>query len=315
METRQRQRLGPTRRGRTATFISRTIRGQPPVTHGNNCACQRTSGSNRTRRYACRITFPSALLQTFEASTQRIVKRPLAAEHQPNSKRRILFMVAAPKRTARSCVVGVAIFSLIASKAFALEFSPVMTTNHVAEYVGDAYSTTTLPPMKAIRLGLVLSLRMGQLAGSPASFGQRNVFGSYPTCSRVPLMSMRGWKVASFERLSIRVPDSFQLQRDYGSDHGGRGWRTANMSVAIDRGYGSPKPYRPAASLAYRECTTTLASLFALVQEFGANGGYSTSVSFPELGLMLLISIPNVENLALSRTIVATARATMLTGR
>src|SRR5262245_60725842 len=210
-------------------------------------------------------------------------------------------MVGCATRTARCCVVGVAIVSLITPKAFALEFSSVMPTNHVVEYVGNAYSTTRLRSMKTIRRGLVLSSRMDQLAGSPASLGPFNVFASYPTCSPVRLMSMRGWRVVSFERLSIRVPDSFQLQHDYASDHGGRGWRTPNMAVSIDRVVGQfIKPYRLATSLAYRECTMTLGSLFALVQEYGANGGNGTTAIFPELGLILHISIPRAESLALS---------------
>jgi hypothetical protein len=51
-------------------------------------------------------------------------------------------------------------------------------------------------------------------------------------------------------------------------------------------------------------------SLFALVQEYGVNGGYSTSVVFPEVGLILHISTPRAESLALSRTIVSTAQVT-----
>jgi hypothetical protein len=205
-------------------------------------------------------------------------------------------MVDSAKRTVRYCVVGLVIFMPMAPKAFGLEIS----------------STSTLPPIEAqSAFELVPSSRTGQLSGAQASFGQINVFASYPTCSPVRLMSMQGWRAVSFERLSIRVPNSFQVQRDYASDHGGRGWRARNIAVAIDRVYGPHiEPYRHTASLAYRECTTTLGSLFALVQEYGVNGGYSTSVIFPEVGLILHISTPRAEGLALSRTIVSTARAT-----
>jgi hypothetical protein len=151
-----------------------------------------------------------------------------------------------------------------------------------------------------------------QLSGSPGAFGQINVFDSYPTCSRVQLISTASWKVASFEGLSIRVPNGLEVRRNYVSDHGGRGWNARNISVSIDRVMGvSIQPYRRAASRAYRECTTTLGNnLFALIREYGVNGGYSTSVTFPELQLILSISSPRAESLALSRTIVSTARTT-----
>jgi hypothetical protein len=209
-------------------------------------------------------------------------------------------------------VVGVAIFMLMAPSAFGLEFSPAMLINHATDYIGEISSTTTLPPIKdRSAFELIPSSRTGQLSAAQASFGQINVFASYPICSPVRLMSMQGWRAVSFERLTIRLPDSFQVQRDYASDHGGRGWRTRKIAVAIDRVVGPHiEPYRHA-GLAFRECTTTLGSLFALVQEYGVNGGYTTSVIFPELGLILHISTPRADSLALSRTIVSTARSVM----
>jgi hypothetical protein len=155
------------------------------------------------------------------------------------------------------------------------------------------------------------SSRTTQLSGSLIAFGQNNVFVSYPTCSPVQLISVAGWRTVSFDRLSIRVPNGLELQQDYGSDHGGRGWKARDTAVGIDRSIGMRvEPYRPAASLAYRECTTTLGNLFALIQEYGVNGRYGTSVLFPEVQLVLHISRARAESLAFSRTIVSTARAT-----
>jgi hypothetical protein len=148
--------------------------------------------------------------------------------------------------------------------------------------------------------------------GFGSSFVQFNVFGSYPSCSRVELVSTPRWRLVSFDRLSVRLPDRVKVPSELVAfHHGGRLWKGDKIEVTIQKFIGmSVEPYQPSADLAYRQCTTHLNGAFALIRESASQSRYSVSALFPELGLGLDASSARLRDLALLRTVVAGARPT-----
>jgi hypothetical protein len=67
-----------------------------------------------------------------------------------------------------------------------------------------------------------------------SSVVQLNVLASYPSCTRVPFVSTSGWRLVSFERLSIRLPDRFRVPSGpIAFDHGGQLWKSHDIEVSI----------------------------------------------------------------------------------
>ena len=141
---------------------------------------------------------------------------------------------------------------------------------------------------------------------------------TYPSCTRARVVSTWRWRLATFERLSIRLPTRFRVLSKAGFDHGGRAWEFDDAEVDIAKLIGvTVEPFTAWESreerrffTRVRACTTTRLGLTVLIQEFVSERGAQADALFPGLGLALSARSSRGDDLPVLRTIVESARVT-----